>query len=84
MERFEPDIGEGHPIPALKWEDTYKYLGVPLGRERKENLDTLANEMAEMAGKIASSGLTDWQKVDGLNTLVVTKASYQLDTAITD
>ena len=30
-----------------------------------------------MAGKIASSGLTDWQKIDALNTFVVTKASYQ-------
>ena len=37
-----------------------------------------------MAGKIASSGLTDWQKIDALNTFVVTKASYQFDTAILD
>ena len=81
---FEPDIGNGQTIPALKWEDTYKYLGVLLGRERKGSLDTLANEMAEMAGKIASSGLTDWQKIDALNTFVLTKATYQFDTAVID
>ena len=84
VEPFEPDIGNGHTIPALKWEDTYKYLGVLLGRERKGSLDTLANEMAEMAGKVASSGLTDWQKVDALNTFVLTKATYQFNTAVID
>ena len=84
VEPFEPDIGEGRTIPALKWEDWYKYLGVSLGRERKGNLDALAKQMSDMAGKITSSGLTDWQKIDALNTFVVTKASYQFDTAIID
>ena len=37
-----------------------------------------------MAGKIASSGLTDWQKINALNTFVLTKATYQFDTAVID
>ena len=37
-----------------------------------------------MGGKIASSGLTDWQKVDALNTFGLTKATYQFDAAIID
>ena len=53
-----------------------------LGRERKGNLDALAKEMTDMAGKITSSGFTDWQMIDALNTFVVTKASYQFDTAM--
>ena len=84
MEPFQPDIGEGRTIPALKWEDRYKYLGVSLGRERKGNLDALAKQMSDMAGKITSSGLTDWQKIDAMNTFVITKASYHFDTAIID
>ena len=47
VESFEPDIGEGLTIPALKWEDRYKYLGVSLGRERKGNLDALAKQMTD-------------------------------------
>ena len=84
VEPFQPDIGEGRTIPALKWEDRYKYLGVSLGRERKGNLDALAKQMSDMAGKITSSGLTDWQKIDAMNTFVITKASYHFDTAIID
>ena len=84
VEPFQPDIGEGRTIPALKWEDRYKYLGVSLGRERKGNLDALAKQMSDMAGKITSSGLTDWQKIDAMNTFLITKASYHFDTAIID
>ena len=31
VEPFSPTLGEEH-IPALKWEDTYSYLGVQIGR----------------------------------------------------
>ena len=31
VEPFEPNIADGQAIPALKWEDTYRYLGVKLG-----------------------------------------------------
>lgn len=36
------------------------------------------------ADTICSSALTDWQKVDALNTFVLTKASYHLSTATVD
>ena len=38
----------------------------------------LADAITEQAEKICNSALTDWQKIDALNTFVITKASYHL------
>ena len=62
VEPFEPQADEATHIPALKWEDSYKYLGVQLGRERRGTMDDLAQSMSNAAKKICSSALTDWQK----------------------
>ena len=35
VDPFEPVVGEGQTIPALGWEDSYKYLGITTGRERR-------------------------------------------------
>ena len=33
---------EGGSIPALRWEETYKYLGVDMGRESQHSLTNIA------------------------------------------
>ena len=82
VEPFEPQVDEATHIPALKWEDSYKYLGVQLGRERRGTMDDLAQSMSNAAEKICSSALTDWQKTDAVNTFVIPKACYHLDSAM--
>ena len=84
VEPFEPNIAEGQTIPALKWDDTYRYLGVKLGRERTADMKDLAQEMFDTTEQILNSKLTDWQKIDALNTFVITKASYYLNATIVD
>ena len=79
---FEPQVDEANHIPALKWEDSYKYLGVQLGRERRGTMDDLAQSMSNAAERICSSALTDWQKTDAINTFVIPKACYHLDSAM--
>ena len=58
MELFSPALDPVLCIPALKWEDSYKYLGVNFGRERKGVVDRLEKILAA-AGKIFDSPLSD-------------------------
>ena len=82
VEPFEPLIDEFNSIPALKWEDAYKYLGVSTGKERRGSMDNLSQSMLKAADKILSSGLADWQKLDAINIFVISKASYYLNSSI--
>ncbi len=75
VESYSPII-KGEPITALKWGDRYRYLGVPLGRTRVSSLDDLKESIIDKARAICSSLLTDWQKVDAINTFVVTDSLY--------
>ena len=52
------------------------------GERGKATLDDLAQSMLDSAGKICSSLLADWQKLDAVNTFVIPKASYQLGASI--
>ena len=45
-------------------------------------MDDLAQSMSNAAEKICSSALTDWQKTDAVNTFVIPKACYHLDSAM--
>ena len=64
--------------PSLKWDKRYKYLGVHVGRERAASFPALEQTIIAEAQKILSSALTDWQKIEALNTFVLTKAQYRL------
>ena len=57
---FEPQVEEANSI--FKWEDTYKYLGIQLVRDRRGTMDDLAQSMLSAAEEICSSVLADWQK----------------------
>ena len=84
MEPFSPVLDPDLCIPALKWEDSYKYLGVNIGRARKGIIDGLEEEMLVAAGKILDSPLSDWQKIEAVNSFVITKANYHLNAATLD
>ena len=60
VELFEPAIDVSASIQALKWKDSYKYLGVQLGRERRDSMEDLAQSMLEEAEKIAHSPQAEW------------------------
>ena len=81
IESFSPEFS-GQPILALKWEDTYRYLGVEVGRPRSGSADTLQTEILSTVDSILSSYLTDWQKMDAINLFALSKATYQLSTSL--
>ena len=74
VESFSPTL-KGEPIMALKWGDRYRYLGVPFGRTRVTSLNDLKKTIIGKAKAICSSLLTDWQKVDAINTFVMRSTS---------
>ena len=84
VEPFQPTVGNGQPLPSLLWEESYRYLGVVVGRERRGKVEDLFQEMHGMAEKILSSRLTDWQKVDAINNFVIPKATFLLDISLLD
>ena len=77
VESYSP-ILDGKPVPALKWEQTYKYLGVQFGRTRISTLTDLSKTILAEAELIAKSLLADWQKVEAINIFVLAKAQYHL------
>ena len=82
IEPYSPLAGADH-IPALKWEDAYKHLGVPVQRSRQGDPRTsLQEEVLSIVGKILGSRLTDWQKLDAINTFALSKMTYQLSAAM--
>ena len=81
VENFLPTLGT-QPIPALKWEDTYKYLGVSIGREPTRSLNTLGQAIIKDVERICKSNLTDWQKIDAVNTFIITKADFALQMSL--
>ena len=78
IESFSPAYGTDS-IPALKWEDTYRFLGVEIGRPRKDTVDPVMANVVETVERIVKSKLTDWQKVDAFNTFAVSKLMYHLN-----
>ncbi len=80
IDPFSPNL-LGDPIPALKWEDSYKYLGVKVSRVRSGQVDALMDDVLSVVDRILASKLTNWQKVDAINTFALSKLSFQLSSA---
>ena len=81
VQSFSPLI-KGKPVRALKWSERYRYLGVETGRTGIANLDALRQTLVNETSAICSSLLTDWQKIDAINTFVISKATYYLRAAL--
>ena len=83
VDNFQPRLGPDR-LPSLKWGERYEYLGVQRGRTMERSPKELADTIIKQAEEICNSALTDWQKLDALNTFVMTKASYHLSASIVD
>lgn len=83
VEHFQPKLGPDL-LPALKWEDHYRYLGVQSGRQRSGTKKGLEESLTLDASKILDSGLTEWQKIDAISTFLLTKANYNLNASVLD
>ena len=81
VQSFSPLV-KGNPIRALKWGERYRYLGVDTGRTRITTLDSLRQTLVEETTSICNSLLTDWQKIDAINTFVISKSTYHLRAAL--
>lgn len=63
-------------IPAMKWEDRYKYLGCPVGAEPKANTTKVGTEYLKDCEAIMKSGLTDWQKLEAIHRFAKPRLTY--------
>ena len=70
----------GNLIPAMKWEDHYKYLGRHLGANPKAELQNLAEQFMKCNIAILNSQLTDWQKLDAIHTFMKHKLDHAVHT----
>ena len=68
-----------HPIPALKREEHYRYLGVPIVLIPDILcLETLLDELTDKLRKIEQCLLAPWQKLDAIRTFVQPCLTYGL------
>ena len=81
VESFSPGLN-GDSIKPLKWAERYRYLGVPMERTRLQSLDQLKTLVISQVKAICASLLTDWQKIDMINTFVVSQVTYYLRAAL--
>ena len=81
VDPFEPILGSS-PIPALKWEDRYQYLGCELGANSKAALEESKHLFLEESTAICQSLLTDWQKIDAIKRFTKPQLDYKLRTLL--
>ena len=74
---FSPHLGSD-TIPALSWEQRYKYLGCPTGAENSSDLSTLRADLLKDATTIFQSPLAEWQKLDVFRRFLFPRASFVL------
>ena len=79
---FSPKIDEERSIPPLEWDDSYRYLGVQVGRESKQSLADLAESITTDAEKVGSSALAEWQKIDAIRTFILPRVSHLLESSL--
>ena len=72
----------GFSIRPLKWGDRYRYLGVDTGRVRLDSLKDLEVSISTDVKSICNSSLTDWQKVDAINSFIIPRSTYHLRAAL--
>ena len=69
----------GHvTVPAMAWADRYKYLGVKTGADHSPDLDKVGGEYTRDVELIATSELTDWQKLDAIHRFAKPRLVYSL------
>ena len=69
---------EGEQIPALAWEDRYKYLGCKVGADPKSDLKQVKESYLKDCDTIMRSDLADWQKLDAMHRFARPQLIYTL------
>lgn len=70
---------QDHVIPSLTRQETYRYLGVPIGLVQSvEDLDTILPQLIEDLDAIRSSLLAPWQKLDAIRVFIQPCLTYAL------
>ena len=70
---------QNQPIPTLSEEDSYRYLGVPIGLVHNINdLPSLLPKLIQDLDRINESPLAPWQKLDAIRTFVQPCLTFSL------
>ena len=74
---YSPHLGTD-PIPALSWEERYKYLGCPTGAYRTPTniLNDLRDNLIRDTGTVFSSQLAEWQKLDAFRRFLFPRLCF--------
>ena len=65
-------------VPTMAWGDRYRYLGVKKGADHSPDLETVRKESLHDVQVIASSELTNWQKLDTIHRFAKPRLVYAL------
>ena len=77
---FTPRLGI-ETIPALQWNQRYKYLGCPSGASRRDalsDLTALRTTLLKDCSTIFQSDLAEWQKLDAFRRFLFSVSSCHL------
>ena len=76
---FTPHLGT-EIIPALSWEERYRYLGCPTGAYRTHTsvLDELRENLLKDCGIVFTSELAEWQKLDAYRRFLFPRLNFAL------
>ena len=72
-------VVQQQPIPFLKKDESYRYLGVPIGLIHNiDDLDKVVEKLIPELGKVEQSLLAPWQKLDAIRTFIQPCLTYAL------
>ena len=72
---------QGGNIPVILKEESYRYLGVPIGLLYDvTDMNTITNKLIKDLEKIRDSLLAPWQKLDAVRTFIQPCLTYVLRT----
>ncbi|KAL5509843.1 hypothetical protein EMCRGX_G005280 [Ephydatia muelleri] len=76
---YSPHLG-AEAIPALTWDERYKYLGCPAGATRTpvDTLQDLRDNLLHDTGIVFASELAEWQKLDAFHRFLFPRVTFAL------
>lgn len=74
----------GEVIPTIEGENTYKYLGVPFGAPKRQNIEVILNKIVFDFEIIAKSDLHPSQKLDAFCTFLHSRLPFHLRNRVID
>ena len=76
---FQPRLGE-EVIPAMKWGDSYRYLGCPkvAYSTKEQDLNSIREDLVKDTITIFKSPLAEWQKLDVFRRFLFPRLTFVL------